>query len=138
MDVDSGVCHANLSTVPLDTVLCLLYCLLDVGIWEDDGWGFTTQLKNHILQIRLGCCGLDDATSSSRAREAQDADIHVVGQDVAGDVAMARNDVDNTRGEAGFLHKAGDFGTLLTLSARSPCKTCDEAFSPSMEPSHYS
>lgn len=65
MDVDPRVGHADLAAVPLDAVHGFLHGSLEIRVWEDHGWRLSAEFEDDVLEVRLGGCGLDEASCSS-------------------------------------------------------------------------
>ena len=64
--------------------------------------------QSYFLEIRLGSVLLDELADGGRACESHLVDLHVLGDGRASSWTVAADDVDDTGGEAGFLHKLCD------------------------------
>jgi hypothetical protein len=79
--------------------------LLQVGVVEDDVRALTAKLQRHVLQVALRGALHDLAADEGAPGERDLVDLHVLADGLSDDVAVACEDVDDTRGKAGFLNE---------------------------------
>lgn len=74
----------------------------EVGVREDDSRRLSTQLERDRLQVRLARHLLNELPDSKRAGEGDPADSHVRGEDCANGGPVTRENLNDSRWEAGF------------------------------------
>lgn len=77
--------------------------VVDVSIVENNVGRLATQLKGDLLEVALGRSLEDQTANLGRTSEGNLVDVHVVRDGVTSNTTQARDDVDNTLGEASFL-----------------------------------
>lgn len=77
--------------------------VFDVSIVENNVGRLATQLKGDLLEVALGRSLKDQTANLGRTSEGNLVDVHVVRDGVTSNTTQARDDVDNTLGEASFL-----------------------------------
>ncbi|MNF74186.1 hypothetical protein D3C84_562130 [compost metagenome] len=99
--------NTSLALVVEDCPGCAVDRGVQVGVGEDNVGALAAQLKLHAFEITLR--GLNDAATGGGGTGKGDlAHIRVLGQALAGAVAVARHHVDHTGGETDFVHQLGD------------------------------
>lgn len=108
LDQNTGTGAAALAVVVEDTKVSPGDGVVDVGIVEDNVGGLAAQLESNLLQVGLGSSLEDSAADESRSSEGDLVDVHVGGDGSTGGTAKARDDVNDTRGEASLDDQLGD------------------------------
>lgn len=107
LHVDARAGTAALAVVEEDAKVDPGDGVVDVGVLEDDVGRLATELESDLLQVGGGG-GLEDlAADDGGAGESDLVDVHVGRESGTGDLAETRDDVNDTRGEAGLLDQAG-------------------------------
>ena len=81
--------------------------IVEVGVAKDDVGALATELEGDPLDV-VGRSPLNNLAHLSGAGEGHLVHVRVVGDGSSGGRAEARNNVDDSRRESGFLDQAGD------------------------------
>ena len=107
LDVDSRSRAAALSLIEEDSKIDPRNRVVDIRVLEHDVRALATKLQGNLLEIRPGGSLHDLTAYDGAAGESHLIHVHVRGKSGAGDLAEARDDVDDAWGKAGFFHQFG-------------------------------
>lgn len=115
LHVDSRVGNASLPTDEADRERGFGGGLLNLGVFEDDGWRLAAELEDDPLKVRLRGHLLDLLASHGGAGEVDDADVRMKGQRAASWSAVTGEEVDSAWWEADLLAELGHLEGLLVF-----------------------
>lgn len=106
-NVDTRTSAAALSVVEVDTEVDPVDGLFEIGVSEDDVGTLASELEGDLLQVGASSRLHDLSADNGGTSEGNLVNVHVGGHGSTGNLAEARDDVDDTWWETSLLHKCG-------------------------------
>ncbi|EER34470.1 aldehyde dehydrogenase [Candida tropicalis MYA-3404] len=107
LNQETGTSTTDFTRVVEDRNNQVINSLIQVGIVENNVWGFTTQFQSNLLQVGFSSQFHNNLTSSSRTSESNLVNLWVAGNSSTSSGTETWNNVDNTLWHTGFNQQLG-------------------------------